>query len=137
MIDSTYRHAEELIETLLDYGPLTSNEVCKYLAWPKGRFTTALRYAREHLCVEFDMTIPNPVPEEGWVYRVTQDWQYVSNGANHVLGRVETQLRRINREVETVLPFVERGSREWRRAMFLAKHLPYLLRTLGEINDAG
>jgi hypothetical protein len=137
MIDSTYRHAEELIETLLDHGPMTSREVCKYLAWSKGRFTTALRYARDHLCAEFDMAIPNPIPEDGWLYRVTQEWQHIDNGASYVLGRVDTQLRRINREVETVLPYVEKGSREWRRANFLAKHLPYLLRTLGEINDEG
>ena len=39
------RHAETLIELLVDCGPLTGAECCEKLGWSRGRFDTALRHA--------------------------------------------------------------------------------------------
>ena len=134
-IDSTHRHAETLIETLVDHGPLTSAQLCHRLGWSKGRFSIALRYARDILCPLLEMTIPNPTPTSGWLYRVTQDWEEIEHGSSYVMGLIETRLRGVYRDVTTVLPLLEKGTVEHRRANFLSKHLGHITRTLGEIND--
>ena len=135
MLDSTYRHAELLVETLVDHGPLTSAEVCLRLGWTRHRFGVAVKYARENLCPALDLTIPPATPEDGWLYHITQDWKCIENGASYVMGLIETRLHSVSRDVTTVLPMLERGTVEWRRANFLAKHLIHITRTLGEIND--
>lgn len=135
MLDSTYRHAETLIDELVDGGPATGAELCKKLAWSKGRLSTALRYAREHLCPLLEVTIPTPTPDTGWRYQVTQDWQPIEAGAAWTMGLIETRLRGVHRDVLIVLPLLERGSVEWRRANFLAKHLGNITSTLEEIGN--
>ena len=135
MLDSTYRHAEILLETLIDHGPLTSADVCAQLGWSRNRFGLALKYARDNLCPNLDLTIPPATPEDGWLYHVTQDWERIESGTSYVMGLIETRLRGVARDVTTVLPLLERGTVEWRRANFLAKHLTHITRTLGEIND--
>ena len=135
MLDSTHRHAETLVEVLVDHGPLTSAECCVRLGWSKNRFGNALKYARDVLCPALDLTIPVPTPDDGWLYRVTQDWEWIEHGASYAVGLIETRLRGVARDVKTVLPMLERGTVEWRRANFLAKHLTNITGTLGEIND--
>lgn len=134
-IDSTGRHAVQLLDVLVDCGPLTAIECCDKLGWPRGRFDTALRYAREHLCDEYGIAIPSPTPGTGWKYQATTDWQPVEEGAAHSLGLVESRLLRVFGDVQIILPHLKRGSREWRRANFLNKHLAHLTTTLREIND--
>jgi len=134
-LDAVHLHAEALLDLLVDEGPLTSDEICKSMAWPKGRFMTALRYARIELCPVLELAIPHPVPEEGWRYQVTTEWQPVERGAAFALGMIETRLRSTHRDVQTVKPKLPRGSKEWRRANFLDKHLDHILGTLREIND--
>lgn len=133
-LSSTRRHAESLLELLVDCGPLTRNEIVEKLGWTDGRFTTALTYARNHLCAELGVSIPAPTPDMGWVYQVTTDWEPVEAGASYTLGLIETRLRGIHRDVNLVLPHLERGTKEWRRANFLHKHLTHVLGTLREIN---
>lgn len=133
-LESTRRHAEQLLELLVDAGALTRNEVVVKLGWSDGRFTTALAYAREHLCHELGVSIPAPTPHTGWVYQVTTDWEPVEAGASYSLGLIETRLLGIHRDVRLVLPHLERGSKEWRRANFLEKHLSHIIATLKEIN---
>jgi hypothetical protein len=82
------------------------------------------------------MAIPTPTPEDGWRYRVTTEWQPVQQGATYSLGQVETRLRGLARDVGIVLPHLERGSLDWRRANFLHKHLDHLIGTLDEINGS-
>lgn len=129
------RHGEELIELLVDCGPLTRHEVCQKLDWSPGKFTTALKYAREELCPSYDVTIPHPTPDDGWRYQVTTDWTAIEAGASHVLGGIEARLYSVARDVATVLPLIDRRSKEGRRANFLNKHLSHILGTLEEINN--
>lgn len=136
MIEGTHRHAEALVETLVDHGPQTSAQLCERLGWSKNRFGAALRYARDHLCPALDLTIPNPTPTNRWLYEVTQEWQPIEAGAAYSMGLIDSRLRRIHRDVQTVLPLLTKGSVEWRRANFLNKHLGHLTSTLEEINGA-
>lgn len=137
MIDNTARHAAALLDALVDHGPLTSAEACKLLGWSKGRFDAALRFARETLCPAMDLTIPHPTPADGWRYQVTMEWAPIEAGASYSLGLVESRLRSIARDVGVVLPHLEWGSVEWRRANFLNKHLSHILGTLKEIDGEG
>lgn len=132
-IDSTARHAETLLDLLVDCGPLTGAEACEKLGWSRGRFDAALRRARDHVCGEIGVAIPAPTPADGWRYQVTTDWQPVEAGASYALGQVESRLSGIHRDVRIVLPYLTRGSTEWRRANFLNKHLDHVLGTLSEI----
>lgn len=134
-IENIARHADELLDLLVDCGPMTGADVCAKLGWSRGRFDAALRYAREQLCPTLGMAIPNPTPGEGWQYQVTTDWQPVEAGASYTLGLVESRLAGIQRDVRIVLPHIERGTKEWRRANFLNKHLTHVLGTLAEIDN--
>lgn len=133
-LSTTTRYAADLVDALVDYGPSTAREVCAVLDWPTGRFGSAVKYAREVICPEMGFAIPHPTPPE-WVYEVTTDWEPVEAGAAHSLGMVESRLVSIYRDVGIVLPHLERGSVEWRRANFLNKHLGHLTGTLREINN--
>jgi hypothetical protein len=134
-VDSSIRHAETLVNLLVDCGPLTRVECCQKLEWSDGRFSTALAVARTDVCPALELAIPQPVPGSGWVYQVTCEWGPVEEGAAHALGGVESRLRSISRDVDIVLPHLTKGTREWRRANFLHKHLTHLLGTLEEINN--
>jgi hypothetical protein len=136
-IETTARHAYELLDLLVDTGPLTSRQCCEKLGWSQGRFSAALRYARENLCAELGIAVPAPTPASGWVYQATTEWQPVEQGAAHSLGLVESRLLSIHRDVDLILPHLVRGSKEWRRANFLHKHLAHLTSTLKEINGDG
>lgn len=133
---STARHAETLVHYLVDNGPTTRAKTCADLGWPEGRFGSALRHARDHLCPTLDVTIPAPTPETGWVYQVTDEWRPVGDGAAWTLGLVETRLRAIQRDVLTVLPQLTHGTADWRAANLLAKHLPHLTHSLEDIHGA-
>ena len=132
---NTVRHAETLLDFLVDNGPATAAEICSALDWPKGRFDSAVRHAREELCPTLDLAIPHPTPVDGWRYQVTGDWAPIEAGAAHALGMVETRLASILRDVRSVAPNLERGTRAWRRAQFLEKHLSHITTTLDEINN--
>jgi hypothetical protein len=132
-IDSNRRHADALLDLLVDAGPLTADECCKKLGWSRGRFTTALKTAREVVCPALGIAIPASTPQGGWRYEATTEWGPVEQGASHALGHVETRLRSLARDVDIILPHLDRGSVEWRRANFLAKHLGHLTGTLAEI----
>jgi hypothetical protein len=134
-VQSLHRNAETVVDLLVDCGPLTKGQISEKLAWPVGRVENALRYARDELCPDLDLAIPSPTPGDGWRYQVTTEWQPVEAGASHQLGHVESRLRTIHRDVGLILPHVPKGSREWRRANFLNKHLTHMLGTLKEIND--
>lgn len=133
-IESTERHAEALLDLLVDCGPLTSAAICAKLNWSDGRFRSALRYAREELCSDLGVSIPFPTPDDGWLYQVTTDWVPVEAGASYSLGQAESRLKGVLRDVRIVKPHLSKGSREWRRANFLDKHLSHILGTLDEIN---
>lgn len=134
MIDSTARRAMELLDLLVDEGPLTKATAIGKLDWSEGRFTTALAYAREHLCPMMEVAIPMPTPPD-WLYRATDDWAEVEIGSAFALGRVDNTLRRVYSDVGIILPKLKRGSKEWRRANFLNKHLGHITQTMAEIND--
>lgn len=132
-VSSTRRHAEELLDALVDHGPATAEELCAILGWSRNRFGTALKYAREHLTRPLGIAIPAPTPDQGWVYQATTEWGPVAAGASHNLGTVESRLLAVLRDVDIVLPHLIKGSTDWRRAMFLHKHLTHLTSTLKEI----
>lgn len=134
-VASAYRNAERLVDLLVDEGPMTSAEIATTLGWPVGRVSAAIRTARSEVCPALDLALPSPTPADGWRYQITAEWGPVEQGASHQLGHVESRLRSIDRDVAMILPHLPRGSREWRRANFLNKHLSHLLGTLKEIND--
>lgn len=134
-LSSVSRHAERLLDLLVDSGPITSADACEKLGWPRGRFDAAVKAAREDLCPGLGLSIPHPTPTDGWRYQVTTEWQPVEAGASYSLGLIESRLKSIDRDVQVVLPHLERGSTEWRRANFLAKHLNHIVGTLKEINS--
>lgn len=136
-VDAVARHAGELLDLLVDQGPLTGVALRERLGWTKGRFGTALKHARETLAPSLGISIPSPTPMNGWVYEATTDWRPVEAGASYVLGGVEGRLRSILRDVTTVQPHLVKGTVEWRRASFLSKHLSHLVSTLGEIHGQG
>lgn len=133
-VASIQRHAEEVIDLLVDCGPLTGRQACEKLGWSRGRFDGAIRYARDEVCPTMGLAIPQPVPPE-WIYQITTEWEPVEAGASYALGGIESRLTGIGRDVAIVLPHLERGTPEWRRANFLNKHLSHILGTLKEIND--
>ena len=132
-LENTRRQASEVLDLLVDVGPLTSAAACVKLDWPRGRFDTAIRYAREQLCPGLGLTIPAAIPPD-WLYQVTTEWQPVEAGAAYTLGHVDARLASILRDVDIIRPHLTKGSREWRRASFLSKHLAHLLGTLSEID---
>lgn len=134
-LDNALRHANTLIEDLVDNGPSPSAEVCERLGWSKGRFTSALKAARDEVCPQLGVTIPHPIPEEDWAYQVTTEWQPIEAGAAHSLGSIEARLLGIHRDIKTVKPNLDPRTRAGRRANFLDKHLAHILGTLMEINN--
>lgn len=136
-LDNVIRYASDLLDLLVDSGPLTSGEVCEKLDWPRGRFDTALRHARDQMCPPLGLTIPAPTPSDGWLYQVTTEWEPVEAGAAYTLGHVDARLSRILRDVDTILPHLTPRTREWNRARFLSKHLSHLIGTLSEIDSRG
>lgn len=134
-LENSLRHANELVDLLVDAGPLTAAECCAKLGWTRGRFDTALRVARDDVCPPMDLAIPHPTPDDGWRYQVTTEWEPVEAGAAHALGMVESRLKSIHRDIRIVKPMLDPRTREGRRANFLDKHLTHLLSTLKEIND--
>jgi hypothetical protein len=51
------------------------------------------------------------------------------------MGRVDNTLRRVYQDVGIILPKLKRGTKEWRRANFLNKHLGHITDTMAEINN--
>jgi hypothetical protein len=134
-LENTARHADALVDLLVDCGPLTAAECCAKLGWTRGRFDSALRVARDEVCEDLGLTIPHPTPDDGWRYQVTTEWAPVEAGAAHAMGMVEARLRSIHRDVRIVKPALDPRTKAGRRANFLDKHLTHLLGTLKEIND--
>jgi hypothetical protein len=134
MYQSLRHHADEVLDFLVDVGPITGNDACIKLGWTRGRFDAAIRFARERLCPELELTIPTPTPP-AWMYQVTTEWEPVEAGASFTLGHVDARLAGVLRDVKIIRPHLTRGSREWRRANFLTKHLTHLLSTLKEIDN--
>lgn len=133
-IENSVRHGEQLVDLLVDEGPLSSADVCERLGWSKGRFDTALKAARDEVCPPIGIVIPHPVPSDGWRYQVTTEWGPVEEGAAYSLGMVEARLKNIFRDVTFIKPHLEKGTVAWRRANFLEKHLGHIIGTLKEIN---
>jgi hypothetical protein len=131
-VDNVARHAETLVDLLVDCGPLTKDAIVDKLGWRVGRLPTALRFAREQLCPELGLTIPTATPPD-WLYQVTMDWKPVETGAAYAMGMAESRLAGVARDVRIVLPALAKGTTAWRRANFLNKHLDHLLATLAEI----
>lgn len=133
-IENTRRHAETLVDLLVDEGPMSSVECCDRLGWSKGTFSVALKSARDEILPPLDLAIPHPTPTSGWKYQVTAEWGPVEEGAAHAMGMVESRLLSIHRDVRIVKPMLDPRSRAGRRANFLDKHLDHLLSTLREIS---
>jgi hypothetical protein len=136
-VESTRLFADALVELLVDEGPMAAAEICGRLGWTRGRFDAALRHARVELCPSLGVTIPHPTPADSWRYRVTDSWREVEIGASHALGQVDARLASILRDVDVIFPQLEKGTKEWRRASFLRKHLKHITSTLKEINGEG
>jgi hypothetical protein len=135
-IQSNVRYANELLDLLVDVGPLTRADIQRILGWSEGRFTSALRAARDVVCPELGIAVPQVTPPD-WRYEATIEWAPVEAGSSYALGHAETRLRSIRRDVRIVLPHLPKGTVEWRRANFLSKHLDHLLGGLSEIHGTG
>jgi hypothetical protein len=132
-IQSNQRYANELLDLLVDHGPLKRASIQDILGWSETRFQAALKAAREVVGPELGIVIPQVIPPD-FQYQATVEWQPIEEGSSYALGHAETRLRTIRRDVRVVLPHLRRGTLEWRRANFLAKHLDHLLGGLSEIH---
>lgn len=133
------RRAFDVMTLLEERGSETSAGVCEALSLSKSQVSAAIEYARVHLCPQLNVTIPHPVPNDGFRYRVTGEWigkggdPAIGAGASYAMAQIESRLRSVHRDVLVALNNLEPRSLDGRRANFLNKHLSRIFGTLDVI----
>jgi hypothetical protein len=140
---SLERRAFDLIELLGDMPEGGSVAECMdKLGWNRHQFQTALAYARETVCVELNLAIPHPVPDDGYRYHVTGDWIGVDGapaieaGTSFALGQIESRLRSVHRDIQVAKANLDPQSLNGRKVNYLDKHLQRIFSTLGDIGSS-
>lgn len=116
--------------------------ICADLGWTNSQFESALAVARDRLGPELSVTIPHPVPSDGWRYRVTGQWLHEDNtpaieaGTSYALGIIEARLRAVLRDVRIAKGSLDPRSVSGRKCNFVDKHLTHIVSTLGEIGPS-
>lgn len=131
-----------LLLATLEESPRSAADACESLGWTRSQFTSALSHAREAVCPQLGVTIPHPVPEDGFTYRVTGEWLHgdgtpaIEAGTAYAVSLVETRLHSILRDVRVAKKNIDGRSVNGRKANFLDKHLSHILAVLAEIGTA-
>lgn len=118
---------------------MTRAEAIAQLGWTNAEFDRHLAYARDAICPTINVTIPHPVPTDGWKYRVTGQWLHhdgtaaIHAGTAYAMGVIEARLASVLRDVRIAKRNVPSNSIVGRRCNFLEKHLTHVVSTLGEI----
>ena len=129
---------------LLDSRPegATKAEAREKLGWTESQFTTAVEYVRSTISGQLGVTIPHPVPDDGYRYRVTGDWIGVDGrpaieaGTSFALGQIESRLRSVHRDVLIAKNNLEAKSLLGRKLNYLDKHLARIFAELNEIGTS-
>lgn len=131
--------ALELMVYLEHNGGRTAAEALRDLKWTRSQFDAALRTVRDDLGPKMGVTIPHPVPDDGFRYRVTGAWLHedgtpaIEAGTAYAMAIIETRLRAVLRDVRIAKMNMDRRSVNGRKANFLDKHLTHIVGVLGEI----
>lgn len=118
------------------------DEICAALGWTDAQFESALGVARRGVCPALAVTIPHPVPVDGWRYRLTGQWLHEDNtpaieaGTSFALGIIEARLRAILRDVRVANQALDQRSISGRKCNFLNKHLTHIMDILNEIGPS-
>jgi hypothetical protein len=117
----------------------TRAEISEALQWSPATTRSAIKYARTQVCREFGVTIPQPVPDDGYKYHLTGEWirddgmPAIEAGTSFAMGQVESRLRSIHRDVQVARMNLDPRSIPGRKANFLDKRLGYIFETLASI----
>lgn len=136
------RDAIDLVEYLLESDGTKSERVCEQFGWTRGHLTTVLAYARNVVGPELAITIPHPVPTDGWLYRATSEWTgrdgsaAIGAGANFAMAQIEGRMRSVQRDVAVAVAHLDPQSLDGRKANLLNKHLLRMFGTLSEITES-
>lgn len=125
---------------LLEAGPLNAEEVCERTGWTRHQLDAALTCARADVCVPFGLTIPHPVPQDGWRFHLTGEWvatdgrPAIAAGTGYAVNHVEARLKSILRDVTVAHKNLDPQSIDGRKTNALRQHLGHLLSVLAEIS---
>lgn len=132
--------ALDLLADLQEHGPSTGAEVCTRLCWTRGQFDGALAHARQAVCLELNLTIPHPVPEDGWRYCVTGSWLHadgspaIAAGTAYAMAVIERRLAAVLRDANVAAANADPRSIPGRKANMLSKHVSRILAALADID---
>lgn len=132
--------ALDLLASLQADGPATRADLCVRLGWRDSQFRSALDHAREVVCPELSLTIPHPVPDDGWRYCVTGSWLHddgapaIAAGTAYALAVIERRLISVLRDAEVAVANADPQSIPGRKANYLSKHIANVLETLSDID---
>ena len=128
------------ILALLEERPRGTAELIVETGWTKSQVASAIETARTEVCPMLGVTIPHPVPDDGFRYRVTGMWSHadgtpaIAAGTSYAVGVLEARIRTTVRDVRVALGNLDPRSIEGRKANFMNKHLSHILRVLAEID---
>lgn len=117
-----------------------ANTMCEAFGWGRGQFSSALECAREVLCPPLELTIPHPVPDDGWCYRLTGAWigvdgtPAIAAGAGYAVAQIEARLRTVLRDAVAARKHLDPQSIDGRKVSALTQHLGHVLGVMSEIS---
>lgn len=132
--------ALDLLADLQEHGASTAKEVCGRLSWTRSQFDGALDHARRVVCLELNVTIPHPIPDDGWRYCVTGSWLHddgtpaISEGTAYAMAVIERRLASVLRDAQVAAANSDPRSIPGRKANMLSKHVSRILLALADID---
>lgn len=139
---SLERRAMDLLAHLETTEGASLRECVETLGWTRGEVRSALLYARETVCPKLGLTVPHPVPDDGFRYRVTGQWLSVDGrpaiaaGTSYALGQIEARLVSLRRDVSVAKANLDPRSIPGRKVNYLDKHLARIVDVLDDIGSS-
>lgn len=134
--------AMDLLALLEDRDGATLAECVLALGWTPHHVRAAIDHARHHVCPQLRVTIPHPVPEDGFRYHLTGEWlrrdgrPAIEAGTAYALGQLEARLASLRRDVKVARGNLDPKSIPGRKVAFLDKHLDRVVSTLESIGSS-